>query len=998
MDPLSQRFHGYPLREIILSTETVRRVRASPNDVAAPEDVLDLDLSSEDMEREKLRHLPDLRSYVNLVHLDVSGNALATLEGVGRLPALETLDAARNQLRTLDDPLPVSLRRLHIEGNSILRLPRAVFRAMRQLEELNASGNSLRRFADIAALSDCDRLVELDLRGNPVADVAHYESFAIRSNERLLHLDGAAVTEDRRRDAAAGPGASKDGAERAGRPTGPSEALRERERRIEELTEELSARDSVVAALQRSIAARGGAAEAAERTAQRSPPDGAAAAAPSRLRDLRGGEPRLVEPLSPLQSPRRAPLEGTIAPPYEAVAAAAAAAPAATALRACRALLEARWRRLGDALSECKASHGGAAAAAALESAGGGAALAASRDLQGAIRARREALRAREALLERQRRHVASLEREAQSVRDLLRERGADGEASEGDAAALVERLGAAEEELKDARRHCDGVACDALQLSGQLSCGVLLDERKEARLTPAALAPPAAPPQAPPERVGAALRALLLARRRERALRGAAPAPGPLFGRAEPPEAPAGRLSSALASPGAGATGAGHTGAAAAPGAVGRALSRLAGGGGGGAAPAAAPPSPGAPGLEAVLREQQRELRELRKTQELLSAQLSMLKDESPRPPPAPSAAEAADGASETHSPTAAAPSEDGASACASPAAAASPGGASPAAAPQKDPRAALSALRRLEAPAAGDPALRLSVLVERARSLPAVRRASNTANAYVRAELLDGAGAALCSARTETRRDTAFPQWRQRLLLPPEGAPPLALSALARCRVRFAVLEDLGIGESDDHVSAVAAEGAVALARAGALWLRLEEPDGVPASRRRRIAPDSAIKVKVKAAGRSVAALAREAKAFEARQGAAALRPRPERLSLQLAAAAAATPPPPSSRRRKSGGAPPGRRPASGRKMPWESAGKEVEGQMLPGTARRAPREEARSAPAAGGGGAAATRGGSFFGDAQSPQSPRAPQVEPSSAPKRSIFRSPAARYRRR
>jgi Leucine-rich repeat (LRR) protein len=161
----------------------------------------------------------------HLEQLDLSVNRLESLEGIGSLGALRKLSVARNQLTSLEDiSCPVlteldasanfiktlatlpsthlsgSLRRLCLDSNQISSL--AGVEKLALLSALSLRDNALTDMDEVARLAHCAQLVELDLRGTPLAEEGSSSGRdGISYRHQLLHilpglhvLDGQQVT------------------------------------------------------------------------------------------------------------------------------------------------------------------------------------------------------------------------------------------------------------------------------------------------------------------------------------------------------------------------------------------------------------------------------------------------------------------------------------------------------------------------------------------------------------------------------------------------------------------------------------------------------------------------------------------------------------------------------------------------------------------------------------------------------------------------------------
>ncbi len=142
--------------------------------------------------------LRPLAAVPSLETLVLEGNAIASLQGLGSLSALTSLDLGQNQLR--DGALRraegalaclTNLTQLSVEGNALsdvtplLRIP--------SLMELYVGNNRITQLAAVAALKALPRLIILDCTGNAVCAHPDYRQYAVFSLHKLKVLDGAGV-------------------------------------------------------------------------------------------------------------------------------------------------------------------------------------------------------------------------------------------------------------------------------------------------------------------------------------------------------------------------------------------------------------------------------------------------------------------------------------------------------------------------------------------------------------------------------------------------------------------------------------------------------------------------------------------------------------------------------------------------------------------------------------------------------------------------------------
>ncbi|POM66124.1 Leucine-rich repeat protein [Phytophthora palmivora] len=168
----------------------------------APVEVQALDLSTNTRKpRRPLKNIKALSELTNLVHLDLSGNAVERLDGLQIFTQLQTLAIPRNNLKTLAASLFTlrGLTHLDLSGNFIAHLPRA-FSGLKMLEQLNLSGNNLGTLREVDVLAPLSNLLSCNLAANPFCRLPTYKDYVIckiRSLERLDDAEISRVARDR---------------------------------------------------------------------------------------------------------------------------------------------------------------------------------------------------------------------------------------------------------------------------------------------------------------------------------------------------------------------------------------------------------------------------------------------------------------------------------------------------------------------------------------------------------------------------------------------------------------------------------------------------------------------------------------------------------------------------------------------------------------------------------------------------------------------------------
>ncbi|KAF7259038.1 hypothetical protein EG68_03733 [Paragonimus skrjabini miyazakii] len=130
--------------------------------------------------------------------LEVRGNKLTSLDGVGNLSTLRSLYCAENNLRTTEGIANLTLLvRLHLRNNQIKRLV-GFSHSFASLEYINLRGNRISRFRTVKELDCLPSLKVLSLLDNPICDKDEYRLVVIGILNSLQRLDKDRVTESER--------------------------------------------------------------------------------------------------------------------------------------------------------------------------------------------------------------------------------------------------------------------------------------------------------------------------------------------------------------------------------------------------------------------------------------------------------------------------------------------------------------------------------------------------------------------------------------------------------------------------------------------------------------------------------------------------------------------------------------------------------------------------------------------------------------------------------
>lgn len=143
----------------------------------------------------------DIGECPNLVTLNLDGNEVSSLEGLGGCTALESLWVNNNRIPEVRrGQLPATLRELHIARNRIGVIGDGLV-DLQRLETLQIAGNQLGSFEDMASLAQLPRLREVSFADPHWGDnlfnaYSNYSTYALFQLANAAVLDGAPVTPD----------------------------------------------------------------------------------------------------------------------------------------------------------------------------------------------------------------------------------------------------------------------------------------------------------------------------------------------------------------------------------------------------------------------------------------------------------------------------------------------------------------------------------------------------------------------------------------------------------------------------------------------------------------------------------------------------------------------------------------------------------------------------------------------------------------------------------
>jgi hypothetical protein len=155
--------------------------------------------ASQSSSTSKITKIEGLDKYVNLLQLNLAGNAIKTVENLSHLHHLQVLDLSRNNITNPGQQLGqlVSLKRLSLAGNFMTRLPKCLG-SLQLLEVLDLSGNNISLLREFQTLTSLDHLCELSVLGNKVCELPHYREFVIFTLRSLSSLDTCQVRDSER--------------------------------------------------------------------------------------------------------------------------------------------------------------------------------------------------------------------------------------------------------------------------------------------------------------------------------------------------------------------------------------------------------------------------------------------------------------------------------------------------------------------------------------------------------------------------------------------------------------------------------------------------------------------------------------------------------------------------------------------------------------------------------------------------------------------------------
>ncbi|KAK0173757.1 hypothetical protein PV328_006905 [Microctonus aethiopoides] len=162
-----------------------------------------LQLNSLKVNKNLLKHIPDLSLFGNLTHVSLSHNLIDNIDGVAlqKLPHLQNLDLAGNSIRVLKRGsflAPNHLTRLNLNSNGLSDMEPGCLDNLTQLEELRINKNVLTRLVkDVFANLTQLRLLELNrneltqIQGLSLKNLTNLQELRLKRNNIATLDDGA---------------------------------------------------------------------------------------------------------------------------------------------------------------------------------------------------------------------------------------------------------------------------------------------------------------------------------------------------------------------------------------------------------------------------------------------------------------------------------------------------------------------------------------------------------------------------------------------------------------------------------------------------------------------------------------------------------------------------------------------------------------------------------------------------------------------------------------
>lgn len=145
--------------------------------------------------KNRIKRISGLERLVHLDVLDLHGNLIREMDNLSHLCHLRVLNLAGNELTRVDHFEGLhSLVELNLRRNKISQV--CGLEMMSTLQRLYLSHNLIKRWEDVACISNCCTLGELALDGNPLAMAVNYRASLLSHMHHLSVLDQKAITEE----------------------------------------------------------------------------------------------------------------------------------------------------------------------------------------------------------------------------------------------------------------------------------------------------------------------------------------------------------------------------------------------------------------------------------------------------------------------------------------------------------------------------------------------------------------------------------------------------------------------------------------------------------------------------------------------------------------------------------------------------------------------------------------------------------------------------------
>ncbi|GAB9473043.1 hypothetical protein Gpo141_00010206 [Globisporangium polare] len=187
----------------LVSLEPIRNyphllfVNLAQNQIVDVTPLTELQYLAVDVSQNQISTLQGFQSN-SLSSLKINGNSLENLSGLSGLTSLIILEASRNNIENLSSLSGETskLEHLELQENKISSLDG--IESLSALSSLALQQNNIDSLEALEKLSLLPNLSDLELSGNPVAEIENYRLLLILQLPSLKKLDGVVITEDER--------------------------------------------------------------------------------------------------------------------------------------------------------------------------------------------------------------------------------------------------------------------------------------------------------------------------------------------------------------------------------------------------------------------------------------------------------------------------------------------------------------------------------------------------------------------------------------------------------------------------------------------------------------------------------------------------------------------------------------------------------------------------------------------------------------------------------